>query len=121
MDHTDPENKNTTEWAIKVFDSGDAEEYCQWQNLFAEHSLKRAGGPRWMRIILCFKRYCKERQGNISIPDSSLWRHLHMERDGRSKKKNNFVRDLMHCQRICLFQPKVPGDVSVPTCATILL
>ena len=36
VDRTDPENENTTEWAIKVFDSGDAEEYCRWRNSFAE-------------------------------------------------------------------------------------
>ena len=29
-------DENTTEWCIRVFDSGDAEEYCKWRIAFEE-------------------------------------------------------------------------------------
>jgi Reverse transcriptase (RNA-dependent DNA polymerase) len=36
VDRADPDNDKTTEWAIRVFDTGNAEEYCRWRISFAE-------------------------------------------------------------------------------------
>lgn len=32
----DPDSDKMTEWAIRVYDTGTAEDYCKWQITFAE-------------------------------------------------------------------------------------
>ena len=36
VDRGDPDSDKTTEWAIRVFDTGTAEDYCKWRIAFAE-------------------------------------------------------------------------------------
>ena len=36
VNRDDDDDENTTKWSIRVFESGDAEDYCQWRSSFDE-------------------------------------------------------------------------------------